>query len=319
MTRRRKMDRRVSLPQTLLLPRSGRWGPCGALLTYRTSTRWVGNVNAHFHFVRWRSGPRFIGRLSLESWLHLRRTSRRVGTAASFSNFSTLQSRQLWYWSCSPFICGPKASTVVHGKALLSDSLTNGLFTSNPVARTLNKFWPIRKHGRTASFTLFTCFLFYRTLSRLCLLSCPCNSLDGHPCAPLGHSAVVGDGICNRVAPEALEAVSKSPVFVSFLANMKGRGTTAYGRVEHVQKRFEELLAANGRAGHVAQRESLGWISPDSITLVVLSCVAVYVLFLTVWGRSIQHNSSATTTQHPVLLVLAIIALRMLIKLTTAP
>jgi ATP-binding cassette subfamily C (CFTR/MRP) protein 4 len=71
--------------------------------------------------------------------------------------------------------------------------------------------------------------------------------------------------------------VSKSPVFVSFSANMKGRSTIrAYGRTAHVQARFEEALAANGRAWYTWLNVNR-WVGfrLDSITLVVLTCVVV--------------------------------------------
>ena len=73
--------------------------------------------------------------------------------------------------------------------------------------------------------------------------------------------------------------------------------------------------------GHGTRGSTNRWVGfrLDSITLVVLSCVVVGGAIFGWSGAEAQHNPhQLTTTQHPVLLVLAIIALRMLIKLTTA-
>ena len=97
------------------------------------------------------------------------------------------------------YFVGLKASTVVHGKALHAVIHSPmDFFTSNPVARTLNKFSADLEHGRTASFTLFThshCYSVSAVFAKR-----PCNSLDGHLCSPWSWCCGGCDGIfCNRV------------------------------------------------------------------------------------------------------------------------
>ena len=94
-----------------------------------------------------------------------------------------------------------------------------------------------------------------------------------------------------------LESISKSPIFVSFSANLRGRDTIRiYGNSNFATERFEECLSANGRAW-------FGWLNVnrwvgfrlDSITLVVLTCVVLVGAVLGWQGaiRAIDANDSS--------------------------
>lgn len=177
------------------------------------------------------------------------------------------------------YYVGLRAATIIHGKSLRGVvNSPMSYFTSNPLGRILNKFssdlgqmdeqLPSDMHNCLSSmFLCLGCIV-------LSVYAIPWMII---PIIPLTFIMIWVRSyfLHSSRSLKRCEAISKSPVFVAFSTNMRGRSTIrAYDQVQYTIDHFEETLSANGRAW-------FNWLNVnrwvgfrlDTITLVVLAAV----------------------------------------------
>ena len=204
------------------------------------------------------------------------------------------------------YYVGLRAATVIHGTALRGVvNSPMSYFTSNPLGRILNKFSSdLGQMDEQLPSDMHNCL----TSMFLCLgsviLSIYAIPWMIVPIVPLAFimAWVRSYFLHSSRSLKRCEAISKSPVFVAFSTNMRGRSTIrAYDRVQYATNNFEHILAANGRAWF-AWLNVNRWVGfrLDSITLVVLSAV-VFIGALLGWSGAapppaVSGGTNATGT-----------------------
>jgi ATP-binding cassette, subfamily C (CFTR/MRP), member 4 len=151
------------------------------------------------------------------------------------------------------FYVGLKASSTLHTKALNAVIRSPmSWFISNPVGRIINKFSAdLGSVDEILPVTMLQCLTGILLCIGAVVLSCVAIPYLSIPVVPLFVVMLYVRWyfLCSSRALKRLDAISKSPVFVSFNCNLEGRSTIrAFEATDFTRDAFEKRLETNARA-----------------------------------------------------------------------